>query len=205
MDRGKATMHLTTAATTTTVTKFHAGTAFRTFSVGPIPQLQFQPNATNTQTPPQQYRGPQCTDAEKLAIIAHIAPPHPDTATGWATYKAEITMWNRNNFGRAMYENRPYPLTPGTSPMVSGECFRCGHTGHSSIACTSNMRIPEPERVWHQKANSIRAGAARANNTGVNLVAEDDILVSREEYDAAIIAQYLVSQNQGNKGGPSGN
>ena len=117
-------------------------------------------------------------DAEKLAIMAHITPPHPDTATGWATYEAEITMWNRNNFRRAAYKNRPCPLTPGTSPVVSGESFGCGHTGHSSIACRSNTRIPEPERAWCQKANSIRAGPARANNTSINLVTEDDVLIS---------------------------
>jgi len=44
------------------------GQAFCNFSVGPIPQPWFQPPTTNTQSPPQQYRGLQCTDVEKLAI-----------------------------------------------------------------------------------------------------------------------------------------
>ena len=64
------------------------------------------------------------------------------------------------------------------------------------------------ERVWRQKANSIRAGAntaSRANNPNVNLVEEDNVLVSRDDYDAAVIARYLESQNQGNGEGPSGN
>lgn len=72
----------------------------------------------------------------------------------------------------------------------------------------SNRRIPEGERAWRQKANSIRAGAnaaARANNTNVNLVAEDDMYVSREDYDADVIARYVAAQNQGNGEGPSGN
>jgi len=67
-------------------------------------------------------------------------------------------------------------------------------------------RIPETERAWCVKANSIRAGtntASRATNTNVNLVTEDDMFVSREEYNAAVIAQYLASQNQGNREGPS--
>ena len=46
------------------------GQAFRSFSVGLIPQPQFQQTPSNTQGQPQQYRGPQHTDAEKLAIIA---------------------------------------------------------------------------------------------------------------------------------------
>ena len=66
------------------------GQAFRNFSVGPIPQPRFQPATANAQNQAQQYRGPQRTDAEKLAIIARIPPPQPDTATGWAAYEGEI-------------------------------------------------------------------------------------------------------------------
>jgi hypothetical protein len=184
------------------------GQAFRNFSVGPMPQPRFQQNPNNAQGPSQQYRGPQRTDAEKLAIITRIPPPQQDTTAGWAAYEAEITAWIRNSYGRAANESRPYPLTPGTSPVASGECFSCGKVGHPSAACTTNRRIPEAERAWRQKANSIRAGAnaaSRANNPNINLVAEEDVFVSREEYDAAVITRYLESQNQGNGGGPSGN
>ena len=147
-------------------------------------------------------------DAEKLVIIGCIPPPHLDTATGWAAYEADLAEWNRVSYGRAANESRPYPLTPGTSPVASGECFGCGRPGHGSAACTSNRRIPEGERAWRQKANSIRAGAnaaARANNPNVNLVAEEDVFVSREDYNATVIARYLAAQNQGNEEGPSGN
>jgi len=184
------------------------GQVFRNFSVGPMPQPRFQPGTTSTQGPAQPYRGPQRTDAEKLAIIRRIPPPHPDTVAGRAAYEVEINAWNRNSYGRPANEMRPYPLTPGLSPAVSRECFGCGGGGHPSVACTSNTRIPEGERAWRQKANSIRAGAnaaSRASNTNINLVAEDDVFVSREDYNAAIIAQYLVSQNQGNGEGPSEN
>ena len=74
--------------------------------------------------------------------------------------------------------------------------------------CTATRRIPEGERAWRQKANSIRAGvnaASRAANPNVNLVTDDNVFVSREEYDAAVIARYLKEQNQGNGEGPSGN
>ena len=184
------------------------GQAFCNFSVGPVPQPRFQPAAANTQGTPQQYRGPQRTDAEKLAIIGRIPPPQPDTSTGWAAYEADIANWNRNNYGRVAYETRPYPLTPGTSPVASGECFACGKMGHSSATCTSNTRIPQIERAWHQKANSIRAGAnaaSRSTNPNVNLVTEDNVFVSRDDYEAAVIARYLASQNQGNAEGPSEN
>ena len=183
------------------------GQVFRNFSVGPIPQPRFLPAAANTQGPPQQYRGPQCTDMEKLAIIGRIPPPHPNTVAGWAAYEAEIENWKCNSYRRAAHETRPYPLMPGTSPVASGECFGCRRRGHSVPMCPLPTRIPETERAWHMKANSIRAGAntaSRATNTNVNLVTEDDMFVSREEYDAAIIAWYLVSQNQGNGEGPSG-
>jgi len=79
---------------------------------------------------------------------------------------------------------KPYPLTPGMSSVANGECFGCGRTGHTSAACTSNMRIPEMERAWRQKANSIRASTnttSRATNQNVNLVVEDNMFMSREE------------------------
>lgn len=184
------------------------GQAFRNFSVGPITQPRFQPVAINSQGPQQQPRGPQRTDAEKLAIIRRIPPPHPNTADGWAAYNAEIANWNRNNYGRAVYETRPYPLTPGTSPVASGECFGCGNEGHTSASCTTNTRIPEVERIWRQKANSIRAGASTTSRNAapnVNFVGEDDVFVSREDYDAGVIQRYLAAQEQGNGQGPSGN
>jgi hypothetical protein len=78
------------------------------------------------------------------------------------------------------------------SPVASGECFGCRHTGHTATACTSTTRIPEAERTWCQKANSIRPGAnatSRANNPNINLVMDDNMFVSREDYDAAVIAR----------------
>ena len=72
----------------------------------------------------------------------------------------------------------------------------------------ANRRIPEVERMWQQKANSIRAGAnvaSRAINPNINSVMEDNVFVLREDYDAAVIARYLAEQNQGNGEGPSGN
>ncbi|EDQ98451.1 uncharacterized protein LACBIDRAFT_335953 [Laccaria bicolor S238N-H82] len=179
------------------------GQAFRNFSVGPIPQPRFQPAPAATQATTQPYRGPQRTDAEKLVIIGHIPPPQPDTPAGWAAYEAELATWNCISYGRPANESRPCPLTPGTSPVASGKCFGCGHTGHPGAACTSNRRIPDAERAWCQKANSIRTGASRANNYNVNLVDEDDVFLTRDEYEAAIISRYLASQNQGNGEGPS--
>ncbi|KIJ89816.1 hypothetical protein K443DRAFT_32029, partial [Laccaria amethystina LaAM-08-1] len=142
---------------------------------------------------------PQRTDTEKLALIARIPPPQPNTPAGWAAYEADLAAWIRTSYGRPAHEGRPHPLTPGTSPVASGECFSCGHTGHPSAACTTNRKVPEGERAWRQKANSIRAGAnaaSRASNSSVNLVEEDNVFVSRDEYDAAVIARYLADQNQ---------
>jgi hypothetical protein len=94
------------------------GPAFRNFSVGSIPKPRFQPVATNTQAPQQQYRGPQRMDAKKLSIIACIPRPHPNTANGWAAYQADIAAWIHSNYGQAAHESRPYPLTPGMSPVL---------------------------------------------------------------------------------------
>ena len=95
----------------------------------------------------QQFRGPQCTDAEKLAIIGHILAPHPDKTAGWAAYEAEITNWNHNNYGRATYKTRLYPLTLGTSPVAcgmflmwqSGTFISSMHSGQKDTRSGDNM------------------------------------------------------------------
>lgn len=64
------------------------------------------------------------------------------------------------------------------------------------------------ERVWLQKANSIRAStnaASRNASSNINLITDEEVFVSREDYDAAIITWYLAEQGQGNGEGPSRN
>ncbi|TFK21578.1 hypothetical protein FA15DRAFT_562588, partial [Coprinopsis marcescibilis] len=55
----------------------------------------------------------------------------PDTAAGKGQYAAQIDAWSTEHGPtRKPNEHRPYPLTPGTSPVASGECWTCGRPSH---------------------------------------------------------------------------
>jgi hypothetical protein len=59
-------------------------------------------------------------------IIQCALPIHPNTPAGQALYNAQIVQWNTKYAGHQVSEIQPYPLSPGTAPVASGECWKCG-------------------------------------------------------------------------------
>ncbi|KDR76749.1 hypothetical protein GALMADRAFT_139637 [Galerina marginata CBS 339.88] len=151
-------------------------------------------------SPAPQYR----PDAERLVDVVRLALPiHPKTPAGKIAYQAQVADWNARNTGRSVNEMRPYPLSPGTSPVASGECWKCGHTGHLGTACPSPEQIPTIEQKWRSIAATISRRAEGATTTAaVNLVTEDGSFIDQAEYDARVIADYLAAV-QGNAEGSS--
>ncbi|KAF8153332.1 hypothetical protein B0H34DRAFT_800549 [Crassisporium funariophilum] len=147
-----------------------------------------------------QYR----PDAERLVDVVRLALPiQPRTPAGNIAYQAQITDWNARHAGRPVNEMRPYPLSPGTSPVASGECWKCGHTGHRGTVCSSSEQVPSIEQKWRSIAATISRRAEGAAATGaVNLVTEDGGFIDQAEYDARVIADYLAAV-QGNADGSS--
>ncbi|THU78918.1 hypothetical protein K435DRAFT_699077, partial [Dendrothele bispora CBS 962.96] len=42
-------------------------------------------------------------------------------------YQAQVATWEQQHGTGARVDHRkPFPLTPGTAPVCSGECFKCG-------------------------------------------------------------------------------
>jgi hypothetical protein len=74
--------------------------------------------------------------------------PFPDTPDGQHAYAAAVTTFY-TTFGLDAKSSvsRPHPLSPGTLPAGSGECWRCGRGGHSKVSC-SNQPIPEQEQRY---------------------------------------------------------
>lgn len=179
-----------------------------------IPQPNFQPVSTHSQPRPtpatlqsNQGRQPAVAfrpDAERLPDLLRLALPiHPDTPAGRALYAIQVTLWQTLSGGRAPNELRPYPLSPGSSPVASGECWTCGFTGHMRMACTGQP-IPPLETRWRSIATSIKTRAAAAG-AAVNFVnvdaSEEGELVSGSELEEFLAWKSL--RNQGKAEGSS--
>ena len=117
------------------------------------------------------------TPAEQAALRVRIAgmPQHPDTQAGKLAHQGQQQMWAREHgAGTRVSELTPYPLRPGTAPVNSGECYKCGHTGHIGGHCP----VPQAQQL-HPNESRWRAICAyilrepRAP-VGVRIVAIDD-------------------------------
>lgn len=78
------------------------------------------------------------TPADQATLRAHITsmPHHPDTQAGKLTHQGQQQAWARDHgAGTRVTELTPYPLCLGTAPINSGECYKCGCTGHIGGHC----------------------------------------------------------------------
>jgi hypothetical protein len=135
-------------------------------------------------------------DVTRLALVIQ-----PDTPAGRTAYNAQIAEWNTNNPRQFVNELRPYPLTPGTSPVASGECWKCGHPGHLGPNCNVGNQVPALEQRWRAIAATIRRDSNATTVENVNYVTTNEAWLSREEYDQQVIANFLA--NQGKEQGSS--
>ncbi|KAF8062231.1 hypothetical protein FPV67DRAFT_1783129 [Lyophyllum atratum] len=185
--------------------------AFRNVNLGqPIPPPRFvTPQPNNPRPPNPFYTAPpnpapyvNRTPAERWADAVKLALPiHPNTPAGKALYEAQIVEWTSKHGGKGPNEHRPYPLSPGSSPVATGECWGCGSQGHRGSSCPGTHVIPPLERRWRSIASTIKKGLADApSSTPVNFVNETEWF-SREEYDAQVIHDYHQAQAEAQRQG----
>lgn len=159
--------------------------------------------ATSTSGPaaaPPQYR----PDSERLPDLKRFAlPVHPDNTEGRAAYQAQLAVWNAASMGRPPNEFRPYPLTPGTAQILSGECWKCGLVGHLNTACTAPVQLPQMEQKWRSIAATIKRKAEASNVNFVGGYGGEEMSGWWEDYNARVIAEYEARLAQGNEQGPS--
>ena len=80
---------------------------------------------------------------------------HEPTEDGLRAYRAQVQQWKQSNPGILHPDElRPYPLKPGTAKIGSGECFKCGMSGHRQDQCTGTPLDPE-ETTWRKVASFI--------------------------------------------------
>ena len=180
------------------------GTAFQNFSL-----TQPQTNQTNqrTQPPPSTTFGTYSERPahERLAdVLSKALPIQPNNPEGRANYNNQIAAWQATHGqnGKGPSETRPYPLSPGTVLVASGECWKCGQRSHHPAACTSPP-LPAPETKWRSIAQTIRKKAEQAATAavGINLVSIESDEVNT--YDMEELAHLHQLINQGKAGGSS--
>ena len=139
---------------------------------------------------------------ERLAdVLSKALPLHPKNAEGIALYNAQILLWQSTHgqVGRSPNETRPYPLTPGTVPVASGECWKCGYRTHHPNPCLAPF-VPALETKWRSIAQTIckRAAEAAATPTvNINLVANESNVVHTYDGDELAYLQQLANQGKG--------
>jgi hypothetical protein len=121
---------------------------------------------------------PVATQAQRDALRARISslPFHPNTTAGKTAYMAQLAAW-KAQYGenQRVTEATPFPLTPSTSNVCSGECYACGQvdTGHNGNTCPDKP-LPGKERTWRAICGSMLGPINRQRPTQVNTVREEE-------------------------------
>ncbi|KAJ7357915.1 hypothetical protein DFH08DRAFT_687027 [Mycena albidolilacea] len=168
------------------------------------------PAANTAAKPVPRYR----PDQERLQMIRAVPVTiQPRTPAGQVLYVQQMAAYTQAHGAGKPSEDRPYPLTPGTAAVGSGECHQCGQLGHFFDKCTAaaERRVPEMEMRWRQIVQSIISRIARTARevTTVNVVADEveefdgDVFGAypSAEYDQLVIEEFLAQQGKGR--GPS--
>ncbi|KAF5329855.1 hypothetical protein D9611_013389 [Ephemerocybe angulata] len=136
-------------------------------------------NLFNAQLSTPSRRGPRtptapATPASRAALLQRTKelPHHPATEEGRRLHGLQQLAWvEKHGVNAWVDETTPYPLRPGTMPVNSGECFRCGMMGHQGSGCP----VP-PKDQLHLTEQKWRVVCARGlrEPTDVRYVAISD-------------------------------
>ena len=179
------------------------GTALQSINISQqptrlFPTSSYQQTETNARTP---YTAERPAHERLSDVLTKALPIHPKNTEGIAQYNAQIIFWQSTygQSGKGPNESRPYPLTPGTVPVASGECWKCGLRTHHPLPCSAPY-VPALETKWRSIAQTIRkrAEAAALPTTSVNLVADEpDETVHTYDADELAHLQHLANQGKG--------
>ena len=177
------------------------GASLQSISINPQPRVFPTSQYQQTETNPKIYTAERPAHEHLSDVLAKALPlVHPRNVEGIAQYNAQVLFWQTTHGqnGKAPNETRPYPLTPGTVPVASGECWKCGHRNHHPGPCPAPP-VPALETKWRSIAQTIRKRAemAAAAPISVNLVAEESDEVHTYDADELAHLQQLANQGKG--------
>ncbi|KDQ09397.1 hypothetical protein BOTBODRAFT_179100 [Botryobasidium botryosum FD-172 SS1] len=118
---------------------------------GPFQTPSSSPTTPQQRATPWVFRAQAVTVADRAPQMTVETSPPPLTEAGWATYKRNITDYNKKWGPNAKPTvANPYPLSPGTVERGSGECYACGKRlfpWHGAAQCPG-LYVPQTERDW---------------------------------------------------------
>ncbi|KZP07422.1 hypothetical protein FIBSPDRAFT_965639 [Athelia psychrophila] len=155
---------------------------------------------------PVQYRPAH----ERLVDLQRTAlPHHPDTAAGHAAYAIQVTNYLTLHGSTKPHETRPYPLRPGTLPISTGACFKCGTNiprRHTSRECFSATPVPESE-LRYRMVGAVCHGLVRGPQPPEGFVAQAVRMIEVTNLSPAQLAElqedgaFITELDQGNADG----
>lgn len=106
-----------------------------------------------------------------------------DTPAGQIAYEEQLQQWRTKwGNGARCSEHTPFPLTPGTAQICSGECFRCGSHGHISPECQvpQDTQLIKNETIWRGICSRTLGTYNRASAPQVNIVFDNAYALETE-------------------------
>ena len=101
---------------------------------------------------------------------------HPDTHSRQTAYEEQVCQWETQwGRGARCTEQSPYPLTPGTAQICSGECFRCGAHGHIGPECQVPVddQLLKNESIWRGLSMRMLGTFNRATAPQINIILDN--------------------------------
>jgi hypothetical protein len=130
--------------------------------------------------------------------------PYNDTEDGHQKYQIALASWTQKYGGiQADWSTGHIPLTPGSSPLGSNECYTCGKAGHRRDECSwTGNPIPDVEANWRARINGLlRPRRARFTETPgavpVFIIDADEVEIDPDVYDTTGL-EFTDYEDQGN-------
>ena len=130
--------------------------------------------------------------------------PYPNTEEGHRKYNAALLSW-RQRYGQdtdANWDTNHLPLYPGTSPLGSSECYRCGVAGHNRSQCDQfdNPEIPTQEGNFRAKINGIIRSRRYQDTLPVFIIDAEEVAIDNSVFDTSAL-DFGELEDQGNESG----
>ena len=162
-------------------------------------------------TPQSKVRPSGAYEDLALQAVDNNVPRYTRDAQGFVEYDRDKRAWEIGNGGagrEVTWASKPIPLTPGSSPLGSSECYGCGIAGHRRDLCQETEHfIPKDEADWRARINGTLVAANRARRFASQALDSDTLpvfLINGEEvridptvYDTSSMAFLDEEEEQG--------